>query len=301
MSASSAPEPRLAVLGPGLLGGSLALAARRCGAAGAVALWGRRPEVVAQARAGAVADFASTDLAEAVAGASLIVLATPVETMPELAARLVALPLARGTLVTDVGSVKGPVVAALEPVFAGSGAVFIGSHPMAGSEKTGLEAARADLFQGAACILTPTGLSPQGDVARLEALWSRVGCRVLAMRPDEHDGEVARISHLPHLMAVVTTLAALGEDATPLRCAGNGFRDTTRVAGSDPELWTGIIGLNRGRVVEALRDARGRLGELLEILESLDDDKLRQFLAAARCLRQQLPALSALDHGHPDR
>ncbi len=296
-----APEPCLAVLGPGLLGGSLALAAKKSGAAESVSLWGRRTEVVAQALQAGVADRASTDLAEAVSGASLIVLATPVEIMPELAAQLAALPLAPGTLITDVGSVKARVVSALEPVFAGSGAVFIGSHPMAGSEKTGLAAARADLFQGAACILTPTENATEEGLRRLEALWSRVGCRVLSMSPERHDLEVARISHLPHLMAVVTTLAALAEDSTPLRCAGNGFRDTTRVAGSDPDLWTGIIGQNRPRILEAVRAASGRLGELLEILESLDDDKLRQFLTAASQLRRQLPAPSAPEHGHSDR
>ncbi len=298
---SPAPEPRLAVIGPGLLGGSLALAAKQYGAAEAVSLWGRRPEVVVQALQTGVADHASTDLAEAVAGASVIVLATPVEIMPELAARLAALPLAPGTLVTDVGSVKGPVVAALEPLFADSTAAFIGSHPMAGSEKTGLDAARTDLFQDAACILTPTERSPEAGVRRLERLWSRVGCRVLSMSPERHDTEVARISHLPHLMAVVTTLAALAEDSTPLRCAGNGFRDTTRVAASDPALWTGIIRQNRPRILDAVRDAAGRLGELLEILESLDDDKLRQFLTSASRLRQQLPAPPAPDHGLSDR
>lgn len=172
---------------------------------------------------------------------------------------------------------------------------------MAGSEKTGLAAARADLFQDAACILTPTERSPQAGVERLERLWRRVGCRVLSMSPERHDHEVARISHLPHLMAVVTTLAALGEDSTPLRCAGNGFRDTTRIAGSDPELWTGIIRQNRARILDAARAAAGRLGELLEILESLDDDKLRQFLTAARRLRRQLPATPAPNHGLSDR
>ena len=297
----AAAEPRLAVLGPGLLGGSLALAAKQSGAAESVSLWGRRAEVVAQALRTGVADHASTDLAEAVDGATLIVLATPVEIMPALAAQLAALPLAPGTLITDVGSVKASVVAALTPILAASAATFVGSHPMAGSEKTGLEAARAELFEGAACILTPTAATPADAVPRLEALWRRVGCRVLSMSPERHDLEVARISHLPHLMAVVTTLAAIGEDSTPLRCAGNGFRDTTRVAGSDPGLWTGIVAQNRPRILEAVRAASGRLGELLEILESLDDDKLRQFLTAASQLRRQLPAPSAPDHGHSDR
>lgn len=279
----------------------MALAARQRGVAASVSLWGRRAEVVAQALQAGVADRASTDLAEAVTGATLIVLATPVEIMPDLAQQLAALLLAPGTLITDVGSVKGRVVEALAPVFAGGPAVFLGSHPMAGSEKTGLEAARANLFEGAACILTPTETTPAAAIRRLETLWTGVGCRVLSMSPERHDHDVARISHLPHLMAVVTTLAALGEDSTPLRCAGNGFRDTTRVAGSDPALWTGIVSQNRPQILDAVRAASGRLGELLEILESLDDDKLRAFLTAASQLRRQLPAPSAPDHGLPDR
>lgn len=296
-----APEPRLAVLGPGLLGGSLALAAKKYHAADQVSLWGRRPESVAEALRRHVADHASIDLADAVCGATLIVLATPVDIMPELAARLAALPLPHGTLVTDVGSVKASVVRALEPVFANSNAVFIGSHPMAGSEKTGLDAAHAGLFQDAACILTPTASSSKTALERLETFWTRLGCRVLRMPPERHDLEIARISHLPHLMAAVTTLAALGADSSPLRCAGNGFRDTTRIAASDPGLWTGIIHQNRARILDAVREASGRLAELLEILESLDDDRLRQFLAAASQLRRQLPAPSAPAHGHSDR
>ncbi len=298
---AAAPEPRLAILGPGLLGGSLALAAKQRGMATHVSLWGRRQEIVDQILRDRVADSASTDLAEAVAGATLIVLATPVETMPGLAAQLTRLPLAPGALVTDVGSVKGAVVSALEPLFADTAATFIGSHPMAGSEKTGLDAALADLFDGAACILTPTESSPAAALRRLEAFWQSAGCRVLSMTPERHDAEVARISHLPHLMAGVTTLAALGADATPLRCAGNGFRDTTRVSGGDPALWTGIIAQNRAPILAAARDAATRLGELLEILESLDDDKLRQFLTAAKRLRDRLPAPSASEHGHSDR
>ena len=302
-AAASTPEPRLAVLGPGLLGGSLALAAKQDGAAAQVALWGRRQEIVEQILRQGIADTASSDLAEATAGASLIVLATPVEIMPALAAQLARLPLAPGTLITDVGSVKGSVVRQLEPLFAGTGTRFLGSHPMAGSEKTGLDAARADLFrsQNAACILTPTENTLPQDIERLTAFWQGIGCRVLPlMSPDQHDQEVARISHLPHLMAVLTTLAALRQDATPLRCAGNGFRDTTRIAAGDPGLWTGIISQNREAIIAALHDARDGLGELLEIIESLDEDRLRQFLSAAKRLRDLLPALTATEHAHPD-
>lgn len=286
------PEPHLAVIGPGLLGGSLALAAKHRGAAARVSIWGRRQESIDHILQNQVADFASTHLADVVKGATLIVLATPVETMAALASQLAQLPLAPGTLITDVGSVKGSVVAQLEPLFATSAATFLGSHPMAGSEKTGLEAARGDLFhsQNAACILTPTAASSDSDLDRLTVFWQTVGCRVLPpMSPERHDEEVARVSHFPHLMAGLTTLAALKKDPTVLRCAGNGFRDTTRISAGDPSLWTGIISQNLTAILPALRDAQGQLGELLEILESLDEEKLRQFLTNAKSLRDLLP------------
>ena len=286
------PEPHLAILGPGLLGGSLALAAKADGAATHVSLWGRRQEAIDSILHHHLADSASTDLAEATAGATLIVLATPVEIMPALAAQLARLPLAPGTLITDVGSVKGSVVRQLEPLFNGTNATFLGSHPMAGSEKTGLEAARADLFrsQNAACILTPTDNSSSADLQRLTTFWQTIGCRVLPpMSPDRHDHEVARVSHLPHVMAAVTTLAALATDPTSLRCSGNGFRDTTRIAAGDPGLWTGILTQNHSQILAAVHDAHDRLGELLEILKSLDEEKLRDFLSQAKTLRDQLP------------
>ena len=287
-----ATERHLAVLGPGLLGGSLALAARALGLASHVSFWARRPEVVDEILARHLADSASTDLATATRRASLIVLATPVEAMPALAARLAQLSLEDDCLITDVGSVKGSVVAQLEPLFASGPARFIGSHPMAGSEKTGLGAARADLFasQNAACILTPTAHSREADVTRLSNFWRAVGCRILPpMSPEQHDQEVARISHLPHLMAAVTTLAALDGDATPLRCAGKGFRDTTRIAAGDPALWTGIVTQNRAPILAALHDARDRLAELIEILDPLQADQLQQFLHRAKQLRDLLP------------
>src|SRR5690606_6547917 len=150
-------------------------------------------------------------------------LATPVETMPALAAQVAQAALAPDAVVTDVGSVKGSVVQALTPLL---GDRFLGSHPMAGSEKTGVATARADLFEGAACLLTP---GPGQAARRLRAFWESLGCRVLAMSPEEHDRKVARISHLPHWLAVVTTLAALRGDPEAVACAAGGFRDTTRV------------------------------------------------------------------------
>jgi len=282
------PERCLAILGPGLLGGSVALAARQRWPELRIQVWARRAEALAGVEALGVADRATSDLAAAVEGASLILLATPVETMPGLAKQLAALPLAEETMVTDVGSVKGCVVDRLEPLFAGGPAVFVGSHPMAGSERAGIEAARADLFEGAACLVTPTALSKTGATERVRCFWQGLGCRVIEMSPEQHDREVARVSHLPHLLAAATTLAGVSGDPEVLRCAGNGFRDTTRVAAGDPALWTGIVMQNRTEILAAVRDAEGQIRVLLEMLETLDEDRLRQWFAEAKSLRDRL-------------
>lgn len=281
-------EKTIAIYGPGLLGGSLALAVQERFPHTRLRLWARREAAEAGIRArGIQADF-FTDAVQAAAGASLIILCTPVETMEGLARQILQADLTSDCLITDVGSVKGSVVAALEPVL---GTRFIGSHPMAGSEKTGIEVARADLFVNAACLLTPCPAS--SDPARLQRLrtfWDALGCRLLEMTPFEHDEKVARISHLPHMMAVVTTLAALRTDPSAVACAANGFRDTTRVAGGDPGLWTGIALENRTALLAQLRTASDTLTELLEILDKPDEEELRRFLAEAQSLRRTVPA-----------
>lgn len=276
------PFSRICILGPGLLGGSLALALQERGAE--LRLWARRAEAETGIRARGIRAAFFTDVAAACAGADLVILATPVETMPALAAQIAQADLAPDAVVTDVGSVKGSVVNALAPIL---GDRFLGSHPMAGSEKAGIQTARTDLFEGAACLLTP---GPGQDAGRLRAFWESLGCRVLAMSPEEHDRKVARISHLPHWLAVVTTLAALRGDPEAVACAAGGFRDTTRVAGGDPDLWTGISLANREALLDSLREASSVLTELVEILAKPDEEALRRCLAEAKTLRDLLPA-----------
>lgn len=279
-----------AILGPGLLGGSLALALQKKDPHADVRIWARRENAAADLRTRRLATVVTTSIAEAVAGAGLVVLATPVETMPGLARQIATCDVAPGCVVTDVGSVKGTVVRALDDIFAGTRVRFVGSHPMAGSERSGIEAAHSDLFEGANCIVTPSGHSELAALDQVTQFWSSLGCRVLVMPPEEHDRKVARISHLPHLMAAVTTLAALRSIPEAIDCAGNGFRDTTRVAAGDPGLWKGILLDNNSEVAAALREALSTTRELLEIIEGLDEEKLRLFLAEAKSLRDRLLA-----------
>lgn len=247
-------------------------------------IWSRN-EASAQAAALHLgADFATTDPALAVAGADEVVLCSPVEAMPELAAQFQGA-LGEKTIVTDAGSVKASVVEKLEKILGGN---YVGSHPMAGSEKSGLNAARANLFQGAACIVTPTEKSQPDAVELVEALWREVGCRIYRMSPQEHDEAVACVSHLPHAVAccLVETLARRNPDWQKL--AGTGYRDTTRVAAGAPEMWSGIFLENRDEVRRALQDMISQLQTFSDLLERGDANSLRTLLEQISDLRSSL-------------
>lgn len=270
---------KIAILGPGLLGGSVGLAAQAMGFE--VILWGRNPERVAAARE--VGLQATTDLGEAVEEADLVIFAVPVGVM-EIMARKISQHLKSGALVTDVGSVK-----ALPHAAAGE-LRFIGSHPMAGSEQTGVAAARADLFQGAACVLTNEGGLPEEAVTALQKFWESLGCAVHHMSVGAHDRAVARISHLPHAMAVATAAAALKfpDDA---HLAAGGFRDTTRVASGDPAMWAEIMMENRDALASALHDAQKEIGEMLAHLADSDKKGLQNYLAEVK-IRKETSTIS---------
>ncbi len=245
-----------------------------------VTLWGRNPDRVEATRA--LGLNATTDLAEVVEKADLVILAVPVGAMPRLAGK-VKTHLRKGALVTDVGSVKAlPHTMARE-----SGLPFIGSHPMAGSEQTGIEAARKDLFDGAACVITNNQGRPDSEGAALEKFWQDLGCRVSFMAADDHDRAVARISHLPHAMAVATASAALRSPEDESLAAG-GYRDTTRVASGDPSMWAEIMVENRAELTTALEDAQNEIREMLEHLANSDKKGLQDYLAEVK-LRKENP------------
>ncbi len=281
-------ERSIAIFGPGLLDGSLALAVRRMMPQCEVRIWARRSDAVDDIHRRGIADVASTNAELVAEGASLIILATPIVVMESVSLALAGR-LAADAVVTDVGSVKVPVVNLLQPLFASSGHGFVGSHPMAGSEKAGIEAARHDLFDGAACIVTPTDQTHAAALDRVSRFWVQLGCRILTMPPGEHDRKIARISHLPHAMAAAVSLAALQQDETAAPCSGNGIRDSTRVAGGDPDLWTGILLENRLEVMAALEDTMAQTKDLLAIISRQDKEALRRFLAEAQRLRALVP------------
>jgi prephenate dehydrogenase len=183
-----------------------------------------------------------------------------------------------GAIITDVGSVKGSVARDLETVLAGTRAHFVGSHPMAGAEKTGVLAAQADLFVNAVCVLTPTPNTDSAALAKVETLWRSVGARVLQLTPEAHDEFVSRSSHLPHVVAAELANLVLNPDSSPEQaclCA-NGFRDTTRIASGSPEMWRDIALANRANLSCAL-------GRLMKDLQAFDNALQREDEKAITC------------------
>lgn len=229
----------------------------------------------------------TTDFALAVRGADLVILAVPVGVMRGLAERLVAAAPAEGLVVTDVGSVKGLPHKQLGPYLHEHGIKFIGSHPMAGSEQVGFDAADPELFSGAPCILTNDEDFPDADVNRLVAFWSSLGSRVGVMSADEHDRLVARISHMPHVLAAVCAIVAL-EDEDDGHFSGGGLRDTSRVAAGDPQMWTEILLENRASVVGPLRECATAIQRLADLIEHGQQDALATALEEAQRRRQSL-------------
>ncbi len=279
---------KLAIIGPGLLGGSLALAARRTGQF-TVHLWARRAEALSELCGLNIGDHVSNDLEEVCTGADLAVLCVPVGAMPSLleqAARF----LPAGAIVTDVGSVKAGVVRDLSAI-TGDTLHFVGSHPMAGSEQTGVHAARATLFDGSVCIVTPVQHSAPGAVLAIRTFWEKMGCSVRMLSPEEHDQTVALVSHLPHLVAAALVEVVSSQNSRALDFAGPGFRDTTRVAGGSPEMWTEILTVNREPLQKSAEAMIEKLREFITLLGGDHPDRpsrMNDFLTQAKVHRDRL-------------
>lgn len=280
---------RMCVAGVGLIGGSLALAARQAGLVGEVVGFGRTARNLEVARERGIVDRIATEAADAVAGADLIVLAAPVGACVDLAVRF-APHARRDAIVTDAGSVKEWLVAGLEAAWPVPANV-VGAHPIAGSEASGAGAARPGLFHGRACVLTPTTTTDVSALARVRALWEGVGARVEEMSSSVHDELLARVSHMPHLVAYALIGSLDGVRAggrVALDYAGSGLRDTTRIAASPAELWRDIALANGPAIRRALADFRTALERLEALLGADDAAGLEAALAAARAARVRL-------------
>lgn len=270
------------IVGVGLIGGSVGLAIRSRGLAERVVGVGRDPARLEEARRLGAIDSGTTDLARGVAEAEVVVVGTPVDRVAA-DVREAASHAPPGVLITDAGSTKRRIVEAVEADDRAR-AAFVAAHPIAGSERNGVAHARADLFDGRACVLTPTGRTPADRLRRARAFWESVGCRVSELDPNEHDLALAWTSHLPHVVA-----AALAGSVPPewLGLAAGAYRDGTRVAGAEPGLWAAIFAENRGPILQALDAFEAQLATFRRLLNGPEPEGLRRWWKAARARREQ--------------
>ncbi|HPE04244.1 MAG TPA: prephenate dehydrogenase/arogenate dehydrogenase family protein [Thauera sp.] len=277
---------KLVVCGVGLIGGSFALALRRAGAVERIVGIGRRREVLERACALGVIDEIAEGWADALDGADLVLLAAPVGQMDAILAAM-APHLRPGTVVTDAGSTKRDVVAALRSHLGAALADVVPAHPIAGAEKSGVEAAFAELYMGRKVVLTPLPESRPEAVQKVRDAWEACGANVVGMTPQEHDRVFAAVSHLPHLLAFGLVDDLAGRSNAPLLFshAASGFRDFTRIAGSHPEMWRDICVANRVALLEELDAYLGELARLRMMLVEGDGDGLEAVFERARRAR----------------
>ena len=276
---------QLTILAPGLLGGSVAQAARARGLARRIVIWARRPEVRLALRAQPWCDAVADTPGDAVQEASLVVLAAPVDKIPELA-RTIAPHLPAGAIVTDVGSVKGEIVRLCSAALR-AGTHFVGAHPMAGSEKTGWEHGTATLFEHRTCFVTPAATTDAPAADTVARFWHDLGMEVVTVDADRHDEIVAHISHLPQVLASTLCAFLATKDPAWRLHAGGGLRDTTRIAGGDPAMWRAILEHNREEILRALRQYQDELQAFQTALANRDYLELTARLEQGKAYRDR--------------
>jgi prephenate dehydrogenase len=282
----------IAILGLGLMGASLALGLKKRGFEGRIIGYARREETRNQALDDAVVDAVFSDPADAVRDADIAVVCVPIWSIAKLAEAIVGA-LKPGSVVTDVGSTKSELLKTMEPIFKSSDAFFVGSHPIAGSEKTGLDAGNPDLYDGRLTIVCPSSETPETAELAVSNLWKSAGSEVVEMSPEAHDAMLASTSHLPHMVAAA--LARSVADGDPEKRAsfcGTGFKDTTRVASGSADMWVDIIDTNRGALEKELNRFHAELQGLIQILRSGNGDDIRAWLEEARDDRNEILKLN---------
>jgi prephenate dehydrogenase len=286
---SGPPLGRLAVMGAGQIGGSVALAARAAGAVTEVVAWSRTQEKLDRARALGIIDRAAPSAAEAARGAALVVIATPVRSLAEIAAEIAPV-LEAGALVFDVGSVKAAAIDAVEPKLPPG--MYVACHPVAGIERVGPDAASPLLFEGKRCVICPTPRSREESVAVIERLWTAMGADTVRMDADLHDRVLGAGSHLPHVAAytLAATLGGLPPDVLEglRRLPTSSLRDTTRVAASSPVMWRDIFLENRDEVLPLIEGLQRQIEALRSAIAAGDGARIGELLEAAKAGRDRL-------------
>jgi prephenate dehydrogenase len=275
---------KIAIIGVGLIGGSIGEAVKKRRLAGTVVGIGHRASSIDEAIARGAIDKGTLDAVKGVAGADLVIIATPVCLIPGFGKK-VSCSLKKGCIVTDVGSTKSSIVGQLEKSMP-AGVDFVGSHPLAGSEKRGVVSAREDLFKGSVVIMTKTKKTDKAALKKLGSFWKSLGAgRIVIKSPEEHDRIVAQISHLPHIAAAALVNSASDES---LEFASTGFRDATRIAASDPGIWRDICVTNRKEIVRALDNYARSLAKIKKLVKDGSGAKLRRELERSRARRESL-------------
>ncbi len=289
----SAPIARLALIGVGLIGGSLARALKAAGHCGKIIGHDRDPDRLREARALGVIDESAPDLRTAVARAEIVVVAVPIGAIRAVFEGIRP-GLAADTLIADVGSVKGAVVAEARATLGPHLSHVVPGHPIAGAEKSGVQASSARLFAGQRVILTPLPETMPGALVRVRAMWEATGAEVEMMDPERHDAILAATSHLPHALAcaLVNAVTRAGGPEAALRYTAGGFRDLTRIASSDPALWHDIFLANREHLGAALLSFEAEIGSLRLAIAGGDGAALLARLGDAKTVRDALPGRS---------
>lgn len=277
---------KVTIIGVGLMGASFALALREKGLCGNICGYGRKEDNLRRAKDSGIIDDYTLNVCSACEGSDLIVLATPIGVFREIAGNIRDT-IKRGTLVTDVGSVKGRLVYELESLLSPA-AYYIGSHPIAGSDKSGIDDARAELFNNARCIITPTENSDESSKNQIVSIWERFGARIELMDPFVHDEIYAVVSHFPHIIAYAIINTVGDVDSKYIEYAGQGLKDTTRIALSSPELWRDISILNRENIVKLMNIFRDNLERIEVYLKEADSHGIEGEFLKAQKLRKGL-------------
>jgi prephenate dehydrogenase len=277
---------KAAILGVGLLGASFSLAAKKHGLCRHVTGFGRNRENLELALGRGIIDAYAQDPASACGEADIILLASPAGSFVELVKRASS-GFKRGAIVTDVGSVKGALVYEIENLMP-AGVRFIGGHPIAGSDRSGIDFSSADLFSDALCIMTPTERSEPAALEVITEMWRSFGSRVMTMGPAEHDRIYAAVSHLPHLIAYAMVNTVSDIDRAYFSFCGQGFKDMTRIAASSPDIWTDISLMNSKNLLEMIAIFRDNLGRIEQCLKQSDPGLLKQELLKASSQRETL-------------
>ncbi len=274
---------RVAIIGVGLIGGSVGKAIKKRGFAKKVIGFSRRRSTISNALKKKAIDIGTLDLKKAVSNADLIILAAPVKTIIKLAPSVFK-NAKEGTIVTDVGSCKGEIVDSLDRLIP-KHLSFIGSHPLAGSEKKGVNFSCSELFQNSICIVTPSKKTSALALSKIKKFWNLLGSKVVSLSPSEHDKVVALVSHLPHALSFSLTSAV---PEKYLKFASGGMRDTTRIAASDPDIWRDIFIANKTELLKAIKIFKAELFKLESLISSGNNSKLTKKLVNAKSKREKL-------------